>query len=58
MPIIRMDGLIRRNAKTTIGEAVKVTKADVVEAKKVTIAPARKGIMVRANPQIFKKEIL
>lgn len=55
MPIIRMDGLIRRNAKTTLGENVKVTKADVVEAKKVTIAPARKGIMVRANPQIFKR---
>ncbi len=55
MPIIRMDGLIRRNAKTTLGENVKITKADVVEAKKITIAPARKGIMVRANPQIFKR---
>ncbi|MBR9703594.1 CDC48 family AAA ATPase, partial [Candidatus Woesearchaeota archaeon] len=56
--IIRMDGLIRRNAKTTIGENVKVSKADVVEAKKITIAPARKGIMVRANPQIFKRGLL
>ncbi len=56
--IIRMDGLIRRNARTTIGEQVKVKKAEVHEAKKVTIAPARSGIMIRANPQIFKRGLL
>ncbi len=56
--IIRMDGLIRRNAHTTIGEQVKVRKAEVHEAKKVTIAPARSGIMIRANPQIFKRGLL
>jgi len=56
--IIRMDGLIRRNAKTTIGEQVRVRKAEVSEAKKVTIAPARSGIMIRANPQIFKRGLL
>jgi transitional endoplasmic reticulum ATPase len=56
--IIRMDGLIRRNARTTIGEQVKVKKAEVHEAKRVTIAPARSGIMIRANPQIFKRGLL
>ncbi len=56
--IIRMDGLARRNSKTTIGEMVKVRKAEVVEAKKITIAPARKGIMIRASPQIFKRGLL
>jgi transitional endoplasmic reticulum ATPase len=56
--MIRMDGLIRRNAKTTIGEMVTVKKVDVKEAKKITIAPARKGVMVRANPEIFKKGLL
>jgi len=56
--IIRMDGLARRNAKTTIGEMVKVTKIDVAECKKITIAPARKGIMIRASPQIFKRGLL
>ena len=45
--IIRMDGIIRRNAKTGIGELVTITKSDVKEAKKIAIAPARKGIMVR-----------
>ncbi|RME31842.1 AAA family ATPase [Candidatus Woesearchaeota archaeon] len=56
--IIRMDGLIRRNARTTIGEQVKVRKAEVHEAKRVTIAPARSGIMIRAGPQIFKRGLL
>ncbi|MEK6963188.1 MAG: CDC48 family AAA ATPase [Nanoarchaeota archaeon] len=56
--IIRMDPLIRRNAKTTIGEIVTIKKAEVKEAKKVIIAPARKGIMIRANPSIFKQGLL
>ena len=30
--IIRVDGIVRRNAKTGIGELVKVSKADVKEA--------------------------
>jgi len=56
--IIRMDGIIRRNAKTGIGEIVKVTKADVKEAKKIVIAPAQKGIVVRASPNLFKHGLL
>jgi len=56
--IIRMDGLIRRNAKAGIGEIVNIKKGDVIEAKKVTIAPQRKGIVIRANPVIFKQGLL
>ncbi len=56
--IIRMDGIVRRNAKTGIGEVVRVMKADVKEAKKVIVAPARKGIMIRANPEVFKQGLL
>ena len=56
--IIRLDGLLRRNARTSIGELVKVRKADVKEAKKITIAPARKGVMIRASPIIFKQGLL
>ena len=56
--IIRMDGILRRNAKTGIGEIVKVKKAQVKEAKRVTIAPAQKGVVVRASPQIFKQGLL
>ncbi len=56
--IIRMDGIVRRNAKTGIGELVHITKADVKEAKKIIIAPARKGIMIRANAEVFKQGLL
>jgi transitional endoplasmic reticulum ATPase len=56
--IIRMDGLVRRNAKAGIGEIIQVRKAKVAEAKKVTIAPQRKGIVIRANPIIFKQGLL
>jgi transitional endoplasmic reticulum ATPase len=55
---IRMDGIIRRNAKTGIGELVSVKKADVKEAKRVVIAPARKGVFVRASPNTFKQGLL
>ncbi|MDO8660743.1 MAG: ATPase, partial [Candidatus Woesearchaeota archaeon] len=56
--IIRMDGLTRKNSKTGIGELVIVRKADVKEAKKVIIAPAREGIMVKAPPAYFKQALL
>ena len=56
--IIRMDGIIRRNAGTSIGEIVTVKKAIVNEAKKVIIAPSRKGLVVRASPEIFKYGLL
>lgn len=47
--IIRIDGIIRRNAKIGIGEIVSVSKADVREAKKIVIAPAQKNIMVQLH---------
>jgi len=56
--IVRMDGIIRKNAKTGIGEMVQVRKAQIKEAKKVIIAPARKGIVIRASPEIFKQGLL
>src|SRR3989338_3692879 len=56
--IIRMDGITRRNAKTGIGELVKIRKSQVKEAKKVVIAPAGKGIIVKAPPGMFKQGLL
>ncbi len=56
---IRMDGLCRKNAQTGIGETVKVRKVDIKEAKKVVIAPAREGIIVKtSSPYIFKQGLL
>ena len=53
--IIRMDGNIRRNTRTSIGEMVEVSKADVTPATKISIAPAHKGVMIKASPQLFKQ---
>ncbi len=56
--IIRIDGLIRRNAKTGIGEQVVIRKAQVKAAKKISIAPAQQGIMVQADPEVFRNGLL
>ncbi len=56
--IIRMDGILRRNAKTGIGEKVKVRKAEIIEASSISIAPAQKGVMIQADPELFKRGLL
>ncbi|HIH04720.1 TPA: CDC48 family AAA ATPase [Candidatus Woesearchaeota archaeon] len=56
--IIRMDGIVRKNAKTGIGETISIRQVQVKEAKKVVIAPSRKGILVKASPAIFKSGLL
>ncbi|MFT4326902.1 MAG: AAA family ATPase, partial [Candidatus Woesearchaeota archaeon] len=58
LKIIRMDGPTRRNAKTGIGDYVSIKKADAKEAKKIVIAPAQKGISVRAPSSLFKQGLL
>ncbi len=56
--VIRMDGIVRRNAKTGIGEIVEVRKADVKEAKQVIVAPAQKGVTIKVDPRMFKRGLL
>ena len=56
--VVRMDGILRRNAKTGIGEYVKIKKAEIKEALSITIAPAQRGVMIRADPYIFKRSLL
>src|SRR3989344_3546996 len=56
--IIRMDGNIRKNGRTSIGELVTVRKAEVKAAVKVTIAPVNKGVMIKASSELFKQGLL
>ncbi len=56
--IIRIDGLIRKNARTSVGEQVRVRKAVAQPAKKVTIAPAQRGITVHADSEMFKNGLI
>jgi len=55
--IIRMDGITRRNAGSGVGEYVKVRKADVKEARSITLAPAQRGMMIQISPSIVKQNI-
>src|SRR3989344_5705120 len=56
--IIRIDGIIRKNSKTSIGESVTIKKAQIKEAKKITIAPVQKNIMVQGDPNGIKTSLL
>jgi len=55
--IVRMDGITRRNCRSGVGEFIKVRKADVKEARKVSIAPAEKGIIIHISPNLIKQNI-
>ncbi len=56
--VVRMDGIMRRNSKTSIGEFVNIKRAEVKEAKSIVIAPAQKGVMIKADPRIFRRTLL
>ena len=56
--IIRIDGVLRKNAGVSLGDEVFVRKAEVKEAKKITIAPAQKGIMVQGDSDSLRRGLL
>jgi transitional endoplasmic reticulum ATPase len=56
--IIRVDGLIRRNSRTSVGETVIVRMANIKPALKVTIAPIQQGISVQGDPEMLKGGLL
>jgi len=55
---IRMDPLTRKNAGTSVSERVTIRAAEVEAAKKITLAPAQKGVRIKAPPQIFQRALL
>ncbi len=55
--IIRIDGILRRNSRAGIGDVVAVSKIVVQKAKKITIAPAQKGIMVQGDPESLRRSL-
>ncbi len=56
--IVRMDGLIRGNAKVGIGEYVELKKGDWKEAKKVVLAPAKEGLRIAGSGEGLKPTLL
>jgi transitional endoplasmic reticulum ATPase len=55
LDMIRMDGLIRSNAGTSIGQFVDVKKAIWSEAKHVTLAPVTQGMQIFAPGDVLTK---
>jgi transitional endoplasmic reticulum ATPase len=55
MDIVRMDGLIRSNAGTSIGQYVEIKKALWSEAKHVTLAPVTQGMQIFAPGDVLTK---
>jgi transitional endoplasmic reticulum ATPase len=55
--IIRMDGILRKNARAGIGDMIHVSKVDVKKAKKIIIAPAQKGIMVQGDAESLRRSL-
>ncbi len=58
LDVIRMDGVIRTNARASIGDYVQVRKATWRDADKVALAPARKGIRVVAPGEALRQALL
>jgi transitional endoplasmic reticulum ATPase len=56
--IVRMDGLIRFNAKVGIGELVVITLADWKEAKSMVLAPAQEGVRLEGPGDALRMTLL
>jgi transitional endoplasmic reticulum ATPase len=58
LSIIRMDPLSRRNAKTSIGEKVKITKLEFKPAKNVTLAPVKGRVVIQGDMSGLKRGLM
>lgn len=55
--IIRMDGLIRGNVGTSLGESVSIQQIKKRKAKQITIAPAEERIRLLVRSEIIKERL-
>ena len=56
--LARIDGIIRKNAGIGVGETVKISKAEVKDAKKIVFAPTQKGLIIQMDPEMLKRNLL
>jgi transitional endoplasmic reticulum ATPase len=56
--IVRMDGLIRFNAKVGIGEPVEIGPGEWKEAKSIVLAPAQDGVRLEGPGEALKMTLL
>ncbi|MGD2250025.1 MAG: AAA family ATPase [Candidatus Methanofastidiosia archaeon] len=58
LDIVRIDGLTRKNAKTSMGEYVKIRKAEVQDGKRIVLAPTQKNMHLMIPGNIILQNIL
>ncbi|MEN4007487.1 MAG: CDC48 family AAA ATPase [Methanobacteriaceae archaeon] len=58
LEIVRMDGLTRSNAGTSIGEMITIRRTEIRVARKVVLAPAARGLRIMASGDIVKRNIM
>ncbi len=58
LDIVRIDGLTRKNARTSMGEYVKIRQANVQEGKQVVLAPTQKNMHLMMPGNIIQQNIL
>src|SRR3989338_8450201 len=57
--LVRMDNFIRHNAGVSLGDTVTIRKAEVTEAKEVTLAPTQEvRIIASGYNRVLKKSFL
>jgi transitional endoplasmic reticulum ATPase len=58
LDIVRMDGLIRSNARVGIGEYVELTAAAWQEARRISVAPAKEGLRIAGSGEALRPTLL
>lgn len=58
LDIVRMDGLLRHNAKVGIGDTVEIGRAEWKEAKKVVLSPAKADMRIQGNGDALRPTLL
>ncbi|MEX2534642.1 MAG: CDC48 family AAA ATPase [Trueperaceae bacterium] len=58
LDIVRLDGLVRANAGTGIGDQVEVRRADVKPAKRIVLAPAQKNLRLSGPGSALLRTLL
>ena len=58
LDIVRIDGLTRKNARTSMGEYVRIRKAMVQDAKQVALAPTQKNMHLMMPGNVILQNIL
>jgi transitional endoplasmic reticulum ATPase len=56
--VIKIDGLQRLNCGATIGEYVKIRKAEVIEAKEVVLSPTRPDVDLKRQADAIKTKLI